>query len=68
MEVGEELLESFDIEDISLETIMFQAGYLTIAEVIQKRNNIKYRLTYPNLETKMSLINYLLNYFIKRVQ
>jgi len=66
LEVGEELIESFDIEDISLETIMFQAGYLTIVEMIQKRNRIKYRLSYPNLETKMSFNDYLLNYFVKR--
>jgi len=66
LEVGKEIIESFDIEDISLETIMFQAGYLTIQEKITKRNRIRYRLSYPNLETKMSFNDYLLNYFIKR--
>jgi len=66
LEVGKEIIESFDIEDISLETIMFQAGYLTIQEKITKRNRIRYRLCYPNLETKMSFNDYLLNYFVKR--
>ena len=65
IEVGKELVESFDIEDIKFETIMFQAGYLTIAEMIQKRNKIRYRLTYPNLETKMSFNDYLLNSFVR---
>ena len=62
--VGEELIESFDIENISLETVMFQAGYLTIKEVVQKRRKIEYILTYPNFETKMSFNDYLLGYFI----
>jgi len=66
LKVSEELIESFDIEDISLETVMFQSGYLTIKEQILRRNRIQYILTFPNLETKMSFNNYLLNYFIKR--
>ena len=67
MEVGKELVESFDIEDINLETVMFQSGYLTIKEQIIRRNRIEYALTYPNLETKMSFHNYLLNYFTKSI-
>ncbi len=66
LKVGKELIESFDIEDISLETVMFQSGYLTIKEQIARRNRIQYILTFPNLETKMSFNNYLLNYFIKK--
>jgi hypothetical protein len=30
IEVGKEIINSFDIENLSLETIMFQSGYLTI--------------------------------------
>jgi len=66
LRVGKELIESFDIEDISLETVMFQSGYLTIKEQIARRNRIQYILTFPNLETKMSFNNYLLNYFVKK--
>ena len=66
LNVGKELIESFDIENLSLETVMFQSGYLTIKEQILRRNRIEYRLTFPNLETKMSFNNYLLNYFVKR--
>ena len=66
LKVGKELIESFDIEDISLETVMFQSGYLTIKEQILRRNRIQYILTFPNLETKMSFNNYLLNYFVKK--
>ncbi len=66
LKVSEELIESFDIEDISLETVMFQSGYLTIKEQTIRRNSIQYLLTFPNLETKMSFNNYLLNYFVKK--
>ncbi len=66
LKVSEELIDSFDIEDISLETVMFQSGYLTIKEQIIRRNRIQYILTFPNLETKMSFNNYLLNYFVKK--
>ena len=66
LKISEELIESFDIENLSLETVMFQSGYLTIKEQIQRRNRIEYHLTFPNLETKMSFNNYLLNYFVKR--
>ena len=64
LKVPKSLLDSFDIEQISLETVLFQSGYLTIKEVLQKRKKIEYLLTYPNLETKMSFNDYLLNYFI----
>ncbi|HFU75898.1 MAG TPA: hypothetical protein ENK66_06585 [Arcobacter sp.] len=60
------ILDSFDIEKISLETVMFQSGYLTIKEVVQRRRKIEYILDYPNLETKMSFNSYLLDYFVEQ--
>ena len=65
LSVGEELVNSFDIEDISLETILFQSGYLTIDRVIRKRLREVYKLTYPNFETKLSFNNYILNFLVK---
>ncbi len=66
LEIGEELINSFDIEEISLETVMFQSGYLTIQEVIKKRRKFIYRLQYPNFETKMSFNDYILGYFVNK--
>ncbi len=63
LEKEENFINSFDIEELSLETIMFQAGYLTIDKVIQKRNKIKYKLVFPNIEVKLSFFDYLLNKF-----
>ena len=53
-------LISFDIDEIKLETILFQAGYLTIDKLIEKpMGGIEYALTVPNLEVQLSLNNYL---------
>ncbi|SFV54453.1 FIG00914433: hypothetical protein [hydrothermal vent metagenome] len=68
LKVDESLLNAFDINQLNLETVMFQSGYLTIKEQIIRRNRIEYILTYPNLETKMSFNDYLLEYFVKNHQ
>ncbi|HHB94387.1 MAG TPA: hypothetical protein ENK88_04500 [Campylobacterales bacterium] len=67
IEVGEELLDSFDLENLSLETVMFQSGYLTIKEIEEFGDNCIYHLHYPNLEVKKSFNDYILtNYFIQK--
>jgi len=68
LRIAEELLNAFDINKLYLETVMFQSGYLTIKEQVQRRNRIEYILTYPNLETKMSFNDYLLDYFVTNHQ
>ena len=67
IEVSDNLISSFDIERIEVETLMFQAGYLTIKEKKIIGNRIKYILTYPNLEVKISLLDFLLNYLVDNV-
>ena len=65
--VGEELLESFDIENITFETIMFQSGYLTIKDIEEVGDNTFYHLSFPNIEVKKSFNDYVLsNYFVNR--
>ena len=67
LEASEEMLDSFDIEDISLETVMFQSGYLTIKETEQMGDNTFYYLSFPNNEVKKSFNDYILvNYFVER--
>jgi len=70
LEVGEELLESFDVDKIYPETLLFQTGYLTIKGVKRKRLKrkrftTKYILTWPNFEVKVSFNNHLLNEFME---
>ena len=68
LEVDETLANSFDIDEISLETTLFQSGYLTIREVKERRDRFIYTLTYPNKETRLSFNDYLLNYFVDRLE
>ena len=63
VEAFESLLSSFDIDRIHVETLLFQTGYLTIAEKSRIGGKIKFRLKYPNLEVKSSLADEILDYF-----
>ncbi|MDQ7032726.1 MAG: AAA family ATPase, partial [Desulfonauticus sp.] len=63
LEVGDELLESFDVGVMYPETILFQTGYLTLRDVKMRGTRLKYLLSYPNLEVKISFNNFLLNFF-----
>ena len=65
LEVGDELLENFDVDHIYPETLLFQTGYLTVKKVRQRRTILKYLLGWPNLEVKVSFNNYLLNTFLE---
>ncbi|NPA51786.1 MAG: AAA family ATPase [Aquificae bacterium] len=62
LEVGSSILDSFDIDRLEVETIMFQAGYLTIKEVIEEFGDRIFVLTFPNFEVKKSFNDYLLDY------
>ena len=57
---ADDLLSRFDVEDIATEALLFQTGYLTIAEEKNLGGNTLYRLGYPNREVKQSLNAHLL--------
>ena len=57
IEATESELGSFEIQNISLKTLLFQTGYLTISSYNVHTKN--YVLSYPNKETVESLIEYL---------
>jgi len=63
IEASETILGSFDIDNLHLETILYQTGYLTIDRILRKGAKTRYILRYPNLEVKMSFTDYLLNCF-----
>jgi len=64
-EVEDNWANSFDIEDISLETIMLQAGYFTIKKIREERNKLIYLLDFPNMEVRLSFYSYILKLFTK---
>ena len=52
---SEALLSAFDIDEMSVEALLFQTGYLTIAEEERRGGRIRFRLGYPNQEVRQSL-------------
>ena len=60
LEVGDEILSNLDVDNIRIENLLFQSGYLTIKEF--KEEDGVYILSYPNLEVRKSLNNALLFY------
>lgn len=62
-EISELQMASFDIENINIEAVMFQAGYLTIISKSPIFNI--YTLSYPNEEVKSSFLSHLLNSYLE---
>ncbi|MGC8588958.1 MAG: AAA family ATPase, partial [Hydrogenobaculum sp.] len=60
LEVGDEILSNLDLDNLRVENLLFQSGYLTIKEFL-KEDGI-YILSYPNLEVRKSFNNTLLYY------
>jgi hypothetical protein len=58
--VDKSLVNSFDIENLNLETILFQSGYLTIKRLIQEEMGVFYELGFPNMEVQISFHKYIL--------
>ncbi|MDE0273685.1 MAG: AAA family ATPase [Gammaproteobacteria bacterium] len=54
MIVTDSLLSTFDVHRMPTATLLFQTGYLTIAEAIDDDDEPRYRLTYPNHEVRQS--------------
>jgi len=59
METDESLVNSFDIENLELETILFQTGYLTIKRSLPLGMGVGYELGFPNMEVQTSFNNYI---------
>ena len=59
------LVSKFDVGDIGIEALLFQTGYLTIADEQREGFRTFYRLDYPNLEVRVSLNDELLGYLGK---
>ncbi|MCY3985232.1 MAG: AAA family ATPase, partial [Roseovarius sp.] len=49
------LVSKLDVNDIGIEALLFQTGYLTITEEVKEGYRTFYRLDYPNLEVRLSL-------------
>jgi len=65
LEVGDEILSNLDVDNIRIENLLFQAGYLTIKDFKEKYGI--YTLSYPNLEVRKSFNSYFLTYTIEDI-
>jgi hypothetical protein len=65
LSAGEEIVGSFEVDGITAETLLFQAGYLTIRGFSQIGAFREYRLGYPNMEVKASLSNAILTQLVQ---
>ncbi len=54
------LISRFDVDDIGVEALLFQTGYLTITQETREGHRTFYRLDYPNMEVRLSLNDHLL--------
>lgn len=61
---NENILSSFDVDNIHPVALLFQTGYITIKEVQKYGQITEYILSYPNAEVKIALNDYILQYFI----
>ena len=59
------LVSKFDVGDIGIEALLFQTGYLTIADERREGFRTFFRLDYPNLEVRISLNDELLGFLGK---
>lgn len=62
--VTSDLLNSFDVEDSSCYSLLYQSGYLTIRGLRTGAFGTEYLLTYPNLEVQRGMIHALLKYML----
>jgi len=63
----DKMLDSFDVDYIELETLMWQTGYLTISDSYENFDGMEYNLAIPNQEVKISLLGSIAD-FMSKVQ
>jgi len=61
IQIKDDLLDSYNIENLDLIVLLFQAGYLTIKEEIITNLGISYKLCFPNKEVRSSFNIFILD-------
>lgn len=62
LSVSESLIDSYDIDTLQLEPILFQTGYLTIKDIQQTDFGVEYTLGVPNREVAISFNDVIITY------
>ncbi|PIE78367.1 MAG: AAA family ATPase [Candidatus Delongbacteria bacterium] len=60
--IDADTLDSYEIDNIDITVLLFQAGYLTIKEKIRDPEffSVSYKLAYPNMEVRESFYKFLI--------
>ena len=66
--LDDNILGSFDVDNIQLEALMWQTGYLTIDKVENLLNIKEYYMKIPNLEVEISLMGEISEYLTKTIE
>lgn len=66
LKANDTIIGSFEVGNMKVETLLFQTGYLTIKSVVEGKRGLEYLLGYPNKEVRLSLLDYLIDYFTKQ--
>ena len=64
--ISKDLMNTFEVDSLKLEVLLYQSGYLTIDKVIERRIT-EYKLKVPNKEVQMSLNNLFIEYLTNQV-
>ena len=65
--ISKDLMNTFEVDSLKLEVLLYQSGYLTIKDVIEDEFEISYKLGVPNKEVQMSLNKLFAIYLTKEV-
>ena len=63
IELSDSQMEEFDIHNIEIDVLLYQAGYLTIKKTYNLGDDIYYSLSFPNKEVEKGLNDYLVRMF-----
>ena len=67
LKVSEELINTFEVDSLKLEVLLYQSGYLTIDKVIEEEFETEYKLKVPNREVQMSLNKLFIEYLTDNI-
>ncbi len=60
------IFDTYEIEDLDIEFLLFQTGYLTVKKIIIENDDKTYELSYPNHEVKNSFLTHLLGEYTQK--
>lgn len=61
--ISETILDSYDIENMNIYSLLFQTGYLTVSSVEREEGFIIYNLKYPNKEVRDAFNTFIIESF-----